>query len=417
MDSSLRIGRLITMRNLRLLLIDDDPVTQLETNFIELQSVPYDDTVSDPSLATWAQHLRLWSDNLFPVDEPDLVLVDCRFEEDNKYAPMSSNLKGYDPRGLMHGAIFVSRLFGRDRFHPFGFAVYSMDASAFHNDAYAQTFMGFLLAMRDSTLPPGSTGTIKGRRSRELAGVCGEELARTVKQNPATAWGQALEMYRQRLLEVADLQAIVFDSQSYLHATDVLKNNDLEAIDAGVALTWRRFGGELDSIDLRSLFADQLASDRWTEECTGYALEWFSRLFVLGDYLTEAVDWVESIICDDRDPEEATIIRGRDIHGQKLTRFFHASLGVIAWYENRVGDGPELSSSSLILELGLSDKQLNRYFKPLLNLPWGRVVDKLDAGRRSGAWPLAGCWELHTVLNEWCQRVHDQECPLKGPWI
>lgn len=403
-------------RKLRLMLIDDDPVTELETKFIELQKVPYDESESDPSLGTWAQHLRLWCDNLFCEEEPDLVLVDCRFEQDNKYAPMTAELRGYDPRGLMHGAIFVSRLFGRDRFHPFGFSVYSMDASAFHNDAYAQTFMGFLLAMRDSTLPPGKVGTVKGRRARELSAVCGEELSKTVKQNPATAWGPALAMYRQRLKEVADLQAIIIDSESFMALTDVLQREDVEAIDKGIGLTWRRFDGELDTVDVRSLFAELLQNDVWTQECSKAALEWLRSLLVLGDYLGDAVDWVQKILIQGQEPEESSIIRGRDIHGQKLTRFFHACLGLVAWYENRVNDDVPLSSSALILELGLSDKQINRYFKPIMNLPWGKVVDKLDEGLRSGVWPLPGRWELHTVLEDWCTRVRQDDCMLKGPW-
>lgn len=404
------------MRSLRLMLIDDDPVTELETRHLELQQVPFNESDTDPSLGTWAQHLRLWCDNLFCAEEPDLVLVDCRFEQDNKYAPMTAELRGYDPRGLMHGAIFVSRLFGRDRFHPFGFSVYSMDASAFHNDAYAQTFMGFLLAMRDSTIPHGEVGTIKGRRARELSTICGEELGKTIKQNPATAWGPALKMYRQRLKEVADLQAIVIDGQSYLQLVDVLQRRDSEAVEQGVGLTWRRFDGELDTVDVRSLFADELKDDTWTEECSQKALDWLQQLLVLGDYLADAVDWVETILVQGQEPEESSIIRGRDIHGQKLTRFFHACLGLVAWYENRTKGGVPLSSSALILELGLSDKQINRYFKPIMGLPWGKVVDKLDEGLRVGVWPLAGRWELHSVLTDWCRRVKGDECLLKGPW-
>lgn len=403
-------------RKLRMMLVDDNPVTELETQFLDIQKVPYDDAEDDPSLGTWAQHLKLWSDNLFPAEDPDLVLVDCRFEEDNKYAPMAANLEGFDPRGLMHGAIFVSRLFGRDRFHPFGFSVYSMDASAFHQDAYARTFMGFLLAMRDSTLPPGQSGLIKGKRARDLAQTCADELAKTVKQTPATAWGPALAMYRQRLIEVADLQAVVIDGQSFLQITDVLKRNDLKALEEGVGLTWRGFTGETDTVDLRSLFADKLEQDKWTDQTTKDALEWLDQLLVLGDYLGEAVDWARGIIKEGKEPEDSTIIRGRDIHGQKLTRFFHACLGLIAWYENRQNGEVQLSSSALILELGLADKQLNRYFKPLLSLPWGRVVDKLDEGLRSGVWPLPGQWELHTVLNEWCRRVKNTECVMNGPW-
>jgi hypothetical protein len=398
-----------------MMLIDDNPVTELETQFLELQEVPYEDE-QDPSLGTWAQHLKLWSDNLFPLEDPDLVLVDCRFEDDNKYAPMAANLEGFDPRGLMHGAIFVSRLFGRDRFHPFGFSVYSMDASAFHQDAYAKTFMGFLLAMRDSTLPPGQNGLVRGKRARDLSETCSEELAKTVKQTPATAWGPALEMYRQRFLEVADLQAVVVDGQSFLQLTDVLKRNALEAVENGIGLTWRSFNGEMDTVDIRSLFADLLEHDRWTENTSSAALEWLDQLLVLGDYLAEAVEWARGIIKDGIEPEESTIIRGRDIHGQKLTRFFHACLGVISWYENRRSEDVTLSSSALVLELGLSDKQLNRYFKPLLSTPWGKVVDKLDEGMRSGVWPLPGQWELHTVLDEWCRRVRKEDCMLTGPW-
>lgn len=399
------------------MLIDDDPVTELETGFLELQKVPYDEEESDPSLGTWAQHLKLWSDNLFLPEEPDLVLVDCRFEEDNKYAPMAAELRGYDPRGLMHGAIFVARLFGRDRFHPFGFSVYSMDASGFHKDAYAQTFMGFLLAMRDSTLPPGANGSIRGRRSRELVQVCSDELAATVKQNPATAWGPALAMYRDRLREVADLQALVLDGQSWLHLTDLVNRHQVESLEAGVALSWRRFDGRQDQVDIRSLFADLLQNDRWTEACTVAAREWLSSLLVLGDYLTDACDWVRSILVEGQEPEESSIVRGRDIHGQKLTRFFHACLGVVAWYENRVSDQAPLSSSSMVLELGLSDKQMNRYFKPLLELPWGQVVDKLDEGLRTGIWPLPGCWELLSVLQDWCRRVRKESCLVRGPWV
>ena len=89
---------------------------------------------------------------------------------------------------------------------------------------------------------------------------------------------------------------------------------------------------------------------------------------------------------------------------------------MIGWYENRVRADISLTSSAIILELGLSDKQINRYFKPLLSLPWGRVVDKLDEGLRDGVWPLPGQWELHTVLKDWCKRVRGEDCQLAGPW-
>lgn len=395
------------MRNLRLFLIDDRPVTEIETGFLDLQLVP-NGSDEDPSLGTWAQHLRLWSDHQWR-HEPDLVLIDCRFEDDYQYVPTSETLRGHDPRGLLHGAIFIARMFGRDRFHPFGFSVYSMDASAFQNDAYAQTFMGFLLAMRDSTLAEGKTGFVRGRKDRDLVATCAQELGRTVSQNPATAWGPALQMYRQRLREVVDLQAIVIEKDSWLKCLDGLRTGHTQDL----ALAWRRFDGQEDCVRLASLFADVLSHDQWTPGGLQSALEWLESLLVLGDYLGEARSWVQALL-DGKDPESLPVPRGQDAHGQRLTRFFHACAGLVAWYEDRRAGGSQ-SSSNLILSVGLSDKQLNRYFKPLLDLPWGKVVDLLDEGWSTGIWPLPGQWELHRVARDWARQIHKTEFPLTGP--
>ncbi|MBI3924246.1 MAG: hypothetical protein HY319_01775 [Armatimonadetes bacterium] len=399
-------------RKLRLLLIDDRPARELETAHLELQGVPNGPEETDPSLGTWAQHLRLWSGNLFVREEPDLVLIDCRFEEDQRYVPMAQPLRGRDPRGLLHGAVFIARMFGRDRFHPFGFAIYSMDASGFRNDAYAQTFMGFLLAMRDSTLPEGAVGFVRGRKDRELVDVCAAELGRTISQNPSTAWGPALEMYRQRFKEVVDLQAYIVDKPSWLTARDAVRRGDLPALDGGLCLGWRNHAGVDDAVELRSLFADHLQSDRWGEEASCKAADWLDSLLVLGDYLQDALRWAHQVVEEQQDPESLTIPRGRDLHGKRLTGFFHACAGLVAWYENRRREDHRRSSSTLVLELGLSDKQLNRYFQPLLGLPWGKVVDLLDTGLRTGVWPLPGQWELHKVLETWARDVRQEELPM-----
>lgn len=396
------------MRNLRLWLIDDRPVSEIETAFLELQKVP-NGPDEDPSLGTWAQHLRLWSDHRFPSQEPDLVLIDCRFEDDYQYVPTDEGLRGHDPRGLLHGAIFIARMFGRDRFHPFGFSVYSMDASSFQSDAYAQTFMGFLLAMRDSTLAEGKTGFVRGRKDRELVGICAHELGRTVSQNPATAWGPALQMFRQRLREVVDLQAIVIEKDTWLQCLEGLRGGHTQ----GLALGWRRFDGKEDKVNLSSLFAEALVADQWTPVAVQTALDWLESLLVLGDYLSDARVWVQGLL-DGKDPENLPVPRGQDAHGQRLTRFFHACAGVVAWYEDRRSGGSQ-TSSNLILSLGLSDKQLNRYFKPLLDLPWGKVVDLLDEGWSTGIWPLPGQWELHRVARDWARHTHKSEFPMTGP--
>lgn len=397
-------------RKLRIWLIDDRPVTELETPWLEIQSVP-NGADQDPSLGTWAQHLRLWSDQAFPAQEPDLVLIDCRFEDDYQYVPMSESLRGHDPRGLLHGAIFIARMFGRDRFHPFGFAVYSMDASTFQSDAYAQTFMGFLLAMRDSTLAEDQQGFVRGRKDRELVPICAQELGRTVSQNPGSAWGPALRMYRQRLQEVIDLQAIVVDKESWLQCLDSLQRSESMQ---GLSLAWRRFDGEQDRVWLNSLFADLMISRGTTETVRAAAIAWLESLLVLGDHLGDARLWVEAVILEQKDPESLPVPRGQDLHGQRLTRFFHACAGVVAWYEDRRLERHE-SSSNLLLGIGLSDKQLNRYFKPLLDLTWGKVVDLLDEGLTTGLWPFPGQWELHRVVRDWARQVHKSDFPLSGP--
>lgn len=386
-------------RKLRLLLVDDRPVQELETTHLALVEVPNGPDL-DPSLGTWAQHLRLWSDNCFP-EEPDLVLIDCRFEEDRRYVPMSGALAERDPRGLLHGALFVARLFGRDRFYPFGFAIYSMDASGFRDDAYAQTFMGFLLAMRDSTLPEGETGFVRGRKDRELVESCASELGRTISQNPATAWGPALRMYRQRLKEVIDLGAYVVDRESWSRALEGVRGG---RPDASLSLEWRRFGGERDCVALTSLFADLLESDRWSPGALADARAWLESLLVLGDYLPGALEWALQVVVEQADPETLEIPRGRDLHGQRLTRFFHAAAGLGAWLESRRDPGTRRPSSTLALEIGLSDKQLNRYFHPLCGLPWGRVVERLDEALGTRTWPFPELWELRAVLEAWCAR-------------
>ena len=394
------------------MLVDDRPVTDLETQHLELQKVPYGSSGEDPSLGTWVQHLWLWSDALFPPETPDLILIDCRFEDDHQYVPMSDALRGHDPRGLLHGTVFLARMFGRDRFHPFGFSVYSMDASGFKDDAYAQTFMGFLLAMRDSTLPEGARGFIKGKRAREVVHACAEELGRTVSQNPATAWGPAVAMFRQRLAEVADLQAYIIDKTTWLKAVDAARRQEYAAFDDGLELNWRRYGGEKDSVELRSLFADCLERDRWTETANETALAWLENLLVIGDYLDDALEWAHQVLEEMKSPDDLPVPRGRDLHGNKLTRFFHACTGVLAWYENRVRTEKELSSGQLLLELGLADKQLERYFKPLLGLSWGRVVDQLDEGYKQGVWPFPNQWELERVLRDWAENIRNEKYPF-----
>jgi len=353
----------------------------------------------------------MWWANAFPSREADLVLIDCRFEEDQSSPAIGGG--GQDPRGLLHGAIYVARMFGRDRFHPFGFAAYSQDASGFRGNAYAQTFMGYLLAMREATVPEGGRGVFTNRDEFEIAGICNEVLLRTINQYPATAWSTALRMYRQRLAESFAVGAYVVETESWKACSDAAVRRDADAVADGVSLSWRCFGGQPDSVTLASLFADVLQGDRWCEAASEMALAWLDTFPVLGDCHAEALDWADAannpeIALDER-PQ---IPRGKGSHGETLTTFFHASASVCAWLRNRMDGGPPLPSGIIVRELDLSAKQVDRYFKRLIGQSWGHVVAELDRGLETMVWPFPELWELRQVLQDWA-RVRKIEYPFE----
>lgn len=404
-------------RRLRVLVIDDIPeqAESLDTSHLELMRVPAfdaepgNDDDLDYALSSWTQHLWLWFSNNFAADDADLVLIDCRFEEDVTAPSLGG---GQDPRGLLHGAIYISRMFGRDRFHPFGFAGYSQDASGFRGNPFAQTFMGYLLAMREATIPEGQPGVLRGKDEFEIADVCNEVLVRTINQYPATAWSAALRMYRQRLAESFGVGAYVVDTHSWKACYDAIVRHDGEVIDGGLSLSWRRFGGQPDAVTLCSLFADTLKGDRWAEGSQEVALEWFDSFPVLGDCHGEALEWADAANDPDIEPEHRPEIpRGKGRHGETYTTFFHATASVCAWLVNRMDPSPNLPSGIIVRELDLSAKQVDRYFKRLIGRSWGNVVAELDRGTETMVWPFPELWELRRVVEDWA-RIRKIEFPF-----
>jgi len=401
------------MRKLRVLLIDDNPVSQLETEYLDLVRLPYfgEDESRDQvevegvlrrsALRTWAQHLWLWLEGLFPREGVDLVLIDCRFEED-VYAPNDRDLRRADPRGLLHGAIFLSRIFGGDRYHPFGFSVYSQDARVFANDPYAQTFMGYLLAMTEATLPPERAGHLKGRDERELPAICSDYLLRMAASVPADAWQPALAMYRRRLEEAFQWGGYILDVEAWRSVAEALRMRDRERLLAGVGLVWRGPGGQ-ESVDIRSIFADRLEGDILAEYGCKDAQEWVESLHV-NDYLGFALDWAiqanafSSVVHGDL-PD---VPKMRDITGASLRPFLHACSATIAWLDNRLQpDQKQLKSGDLLRQLDLTEPQVERYFKPRVKMPWGKIVQALDEGLEARSWPFPDLWELRSVVQDW----------------
>lgn len=392
-------------RKLRVLVIDDVPeqATQLGSPWLEIMPVPaYDaeeDEEPDLALSSWTQHLWLWANNAFPEPDADLILVDCRFEEDMSSPPLE---RQGDPRGLLHGALYVARLFGKDRHLPFGFAGYSQDASGFRSNPFAQTFMGFLLAMRESTLPEGSQGILRGRDEFELVQACSDVLGATINQYPTTAWSPALQMYRERLAETLSTGVYLVDRNAWTEAMGLLKAGDSQALSSTASLSWRTSSGEMDSVYLASIFADALEFGRWTGRTTEMAQRWLDGFPVVGDVHSAALEWADAA----NDPEQLGAIdieipKGKGRHGETFTTFFHACAATVAWMRNRSEDPAPLPSGVLVREVALSPKQVDRYFKKILDLNWGQVVARLDEGREAMVWPFPELWELRAVLEDW----------------
>lgn len=402
-------------RCLRVLIIDDvaEQAASLGSQWLDLLEVPAFGATSpedcDRALSSWTQHLWMWSHNAFPSPDADLILVDCRFEEDLGAPPIRQQ---GDPRGLMHGALYIARLAGKDRHLPFGFAGYSQDASGFRHNPYAQTFMGFLLAMRESTLPPGATGLVRGRPEFELAEACSEVLCRTINQYPGTAWGAALLMYRRRLAEAFQAGSYLVDRNSWCEALAIVKTQDLSALESTASLAWRTSTGVRDSVFLSSLFADTLEFGHWTHQTTEAAVLWLEGFPVLGDVHGAALEWAD--VANDPDVRNLPEIpRGKGRHGETFTTFFHACAVGVAWLRNRCCEGVPQPSGVLAREVDLSPKQVDRYFKRVVGLTWGQVATRLDDGMEIMTWPFPDAWEFRAVLKDWAA-VRKVEFPFRS---
>lgn len=386
-------------RKLRVLMIDDEPSKSLGTRHLTRLDVPqYHGGESTPevSLSNWAQHLWLWASDQFPAEDADLILIDCNFHND-RLAPQLKAAR--DPRGLLHGALYVARMFGRDRFLPFGFSLYSQNASVFEDDPYAQTFVGFLLAMQNSTEGEEVGGFLKGKYMRDIPAMCGEFLKRTVRSYPATGWRPAVEMYRSRLRQVLQLGAAVLALDSRKEVLDALKQGDERAFDSGLSLKWRRFDNREEEVEMRSLFVDLLQNDRWTARATQEALSWLDNLPALADYLPDVLDWVDRTNRDGAPPAEIKLPRASFKSGT-LVNFAHAASAVVGWLVDRDLD-QNTSSTQLLRDIGLEQNMVDRYFKRQLGLTWGAAVQELDRGRESFRWPWPGQKELRWVVEQW----------------
>jgi len=197
------------------------------------------------------------------IDDPDLLLVDLDFEKDERSPELdgSTDVDAVDPRGLLYGAIIAAYFLGAQGPRPFGFSIYSQHWDAALDDGYAQTFFGLLLALSGELGDDVSVdGVLKAMRERRAV------------SKPEHAVADALGRYRRSLWEALqnDLAA---DAKSFLDAA-LLVENACESnepspnLDTAVVM-WTGARGGIESVLLRSLFADCRSDGTWSLDALG----------------------------------------------------------------------------------------------------------------------------------------------------
>lgn len=262
-------------RLLRVLLIHDSQFKgigstaerALATKNLEVLEMPRyrsSERATAPQIGRWEDHLELWRRLAAgeSLPRPELVLIDCNFEEDNKGYGAPVLEQDGDPRGLLYGAIQIAWLLGKQPWAPFGMAIYSVDMQRFANDPMAQTFFGYLSAMQGE-LPLGGRDTdLHTEFTKQMA-----EWSERRGADPTDSWPSALVDYRKRLLEAfrrgdcvprADSLGPLREAVSRAIAGEV-GGPDMEA-----SVVWAAAEDvEEQRVLARSLFADCLSNGVW----------------------------------------------------------------------------------------------------------------------------------------------------------
>lgn len=318
-------------RKLRVLLIDDlrEPPDRLDSDFIELVKVR-DRPALQPgapsrpryALGEWRDHVRMWATGEFPLEDPDILLIDSNFVRDVTdpgIAPATTDaeaLERHEPHGLLHGVVYVARMFGRAVDRPFGFECYSQSFGVFADHPWARTLLGFLLAMAERQGGLSVDRSIVGHAQRaDAEAACRAHFTTHEYKGYETAWKPALSMYRRSLKSlISSSEGRLLGDQAAWDAclaalNTCRRDGAYRALRRDLALRWfdARGGSAMyaDEVLLYALFADHLEYDAWTEAANREALAWLSECCVLNDPLVNLVLWVEECLLEsDQRPQD-----------------------------------------------------------------------------------------------------------------
>ncbi|HEY0394930.1 MAG TPA: hypothetical protein VGD01_10605 [Candidatus Elarobacter sp.] len=192
------------------------------------------------------------SEGLAVDAEPDLLLIDCKFDSDSSAPPLQGDVIQKDladPRGLLYGAVLTAYYLGREPDRPFGFAIYSQALDATASDPYAVTFFSLLEALA-------------GRARSEL--ITYTEFQQRMSthskaQQPLDVVPEALQRYRRSLLRCfpnrlwPDIDSFHLASQAVAAAVAA---GESTLVPDDLAIRWTNAVGRDEAISLRSFAAD-----------------------------------------------------------------------------------------------------------------------------------------------------------------
>jgi hypothetical protein len=332
------------------------------------------------------------------LDVPDILLIDCHFDDDFSAPPLNSSAnqdtaagkRSIDARGLFYGAVLVAYHLGQFPEKPFGFAIYSQDIGAAAADGYAQTFFSVLDAISGSTEPQlVSPDGVRTRMEQIGSG-----------KTPDVVVPIGLQSYRDSL-ERSFRDALYPILATFEKAAGWLSkiiHENRSTKDSRLVVEWLTSGSRKESIFLSSLFADCLDdSGQWlpTRVKQRHAIEFLKRILEWGNPIEELLKPALNNLAVTGERKWSAGNRG---YKQKTLAFF------IAWAKDRSRCNASASRrnkpvretvTALNSLVGLSNREMNRAL--------GAVLGNADRSRASGEalFPASTAVEILDSGNQW----------------
>lgn len=424
-------------RRLRVMAIHDSRVTAerdltteqrfLGTDLLELVRCPQlfapdDEPDSSQTLSQWADLLR-FQYNPWAYDRPDLVLIDCNFNEDTSAPSLNERMPAPsddvsapssaatyycppDPRGLFYGAVQVAWLRGAQDWAPFGFAIYTKEKSGWLNDPHAMTAFGILEAMA-GYIPEVRVNEQGERQVGSPLQFYQQRFLRRAESDPTLAWPMALQSYRDALLN-AFRRGFLYsaDSKSFRDCAEALRAfliRPAVGIDPKLSLSWSSNWGA-ERVRLSSMLADGFdRTGRWSETRIqkSRCLQWLEEVAAIdveAAIVKPVRDWFRGVIeQDERRPGDASTLAPLEVTQNVQECRALALTALWAWRKTM---GYSATAGELAAMMDLKREQLNRAVRQGLGgMPGGAEFP----------------FRTHTAYIEWLERFDGRDLP-PGTW-